>query len=234
LFDDDADYEPTELEASMLEADDYTPESYGEYLMAEVLLPNMGTVMKAKVIGQKRDQDGMPESYDEYLMAEVLLPNMGTVTKAKVIGWKCDQDGNPIGKRNANLILDAREYEVEFQDGATDKFMANIIAENLYSQVNSEGNSYSILDEIVDHKSDRTAVSKDDGYNVAKDGTLRPKQTMRGWKLLVSWKDGSMSWVPLKDMKEAYPVQIAEYAVVNKILEEPAFKWWAQHVLSMS
>ena len=136
--------------------------------------------------------------------------------KVKVIGWKRDQDGNPIGTRNANPILDTREYEVEFQDGATDTFTANIIAENLYSQVDSEGNSYSILDEIVDHKSDGTAVSKDDGYDVAKDGTPRPKRTTRGWKLLVSWKDGSTSWVPLKDMKEAYPVQVAEYAVANK------------------
>jgi hypothetical protein len=141
LPDDDADYEPTEPEASMPEADDYY----------------------------------MPESYDEYLTAEVLLPNMGTVTKAKIIGWKRDQDGNPIGKRNANPILDMREYEVEFQDGATDTFTANIIAENLYSQVDSEGNSFSILDEIVDHKSDRTALSKDDRYEVAKDGRPHPK-----------------------------------------------------------
>jgi len=39
------------------------------------------------------------------------------------------------------------------------------------------------------------------------------------------------SWVPLADMKEAYPVQVAEYAVANKIVEEPAFTWWARHVL---
>jgi hypothetical protein len=52
--------EPAELEASMPEADDFTPESYDEYLTAEVLLPNMGTVTKVKVIGQKRDQDGNP------------------------------------------------------------------------------------------------------------------------------------------------------------------------------
>jgi hypothetical protein len=32
-------------------------------------------------------------------------------------------------------------------------------------------------------------------------------------------------------MKEAYPVQVAEYAVTNKIVEEPAFPWWARHVL---
>jgi hypothetical protein len=54
LPDDDADYEPTEPEASMPEADDYMPESYDEYLTAEVLLPNMGTVTKVKVIGLKQ------------------------------------------------------------------------------------------------------------------------------------------------------------------------------------
>ena len=113
----------------------------------------------------------------------------------------------------------------------TETFTANIIAENLYSQVNSEGNSYSILNEIVDHKSDGTAVLKDDGYKVTKEGLEHPKRTTRGWKLLVTWKDGTSSWVPLKDMKEAYLVEVAEYAVANKILKEPAFVWWAQHVL---
>jgi len=35
----------------------------------------------------------------------------------------------------------------------------------------------------------------------------------------------------LKDLKESYPVKMAEYAVANKILEEPAFAWWARKVL---
>jgi len=44
----------------MPEADDYTPEAYDKYLTPEVLLPNMGEMMKAKVIGRKRDADGNP------------------------------------------------------------------------------------------------------------------------------------------------------------------------------
>ena len=32
-------------------------------------------------------------------------------------------------------------------------------------------------------------------------------------------------------MKESYPIETAEYAVRNKIQEEPAFAWWAPHVL---
>jgi hypothetical protein len=32
-------------------------------------------------------------------------------------------------------------------------------------------------------------------------------------------------------MKESNPVQLAEYAVANKIDLEPAFAWWVPHVL---
>lgn len=115
-------------------------------------------------------------------------------------------------------MLDTREYEVKFLDGATDVFAANFIAENLYAQVNDEGNSYSILSKIIDHKKDCSAVLKGDAYYVlaTKTGVLRRRQTTKGWKvLLVSWRDGSLSWVPLKDIKESNPVQVAKYAVAN-------------------
>lgn len=198
----------------------------------DVFLPDRDVDIAAERDAEMPEADDYtPEAYDDYLTAEVLLPNMGTVVKAKVIGRKRDADGNPIGKRNTNPILDTREYEVEFPDGATDVFAANIIAENLYAQVDDEGNSYAILHEITDHKKDGTAVTKDDGYEVTKSGGPRPRHTTRGWKLLVSWKDGTSSWVALKDLKESNPVEVAEYALANKILEEPAFAWWAQYVL---
>jgi hypothetical protein len=55
--------------------------------------------------------------------------------------------------------------------------------------------------------------------------------TTHGWRLLVEWKDGNSSWVTLNDMKDSYPLETAEYSVMNKISTEPAFAWWVLHVL---
>jgi hypothetical protein len=49
--------------------------------------------------------------------------------------------------------------------------------------------------------------------------------------LSVQWKDGSITWVALKDMKNSYPFQMAEFSMLNRISVEPAFAWWVSHVL---
>ena len=46
--------------ATRLEADDFTPNSYDQYLTAEVLLPHGGELQKAVVQNCKRDADGLP------------------------------------------------------------------------------------------------------------------------------------------------------------------------------
>ena len=175
--------------------------------------------------------DHTPESYDEYLTAQVLLPQGGEAKKATVVGRKRDQDGRPIGKRHANPLLDTRLYDVEFPDGSTEAIAANLIAENMLSQVDDEGRSYSVLSEIVDHRTNGHALSKDDGFVVDRQGKRHPRTTTRGWELQVEWRDGSSTWVPLSELKESNPIQVAEYAVANKIAEEPAFAWWARNVL---
>ena len=52
-----------------------------------------------------------------------------------------------------------------------------------------------------------------------------------GWKLLVKWSDGLESWVPLKDMKESHPVEVADFAKARGIADEPAFSWWVPYML---
>ena len=45
------------------------------------------------------------------------------------------------------------------------------------------------------------------------------------------WADDTTNWVPLKEVKESNPIELAEYAVTARIAEEPAFKWWVSRVL---
>ena len=74
-------------------------------------------------------------------------------------------------------------------------------------------------------------MKQQDAFIITKRGTKRRKETTKGWELLIRWKDGGTDWVALKDIKESYPVQVAEYAVSAHISEEPAFAWWASSVL---
>ena len=88
-----------------------------------------------------------------------------------------------------------------------------------------------MLREISDHRKDVNALNVADGSYRTRAGNPVPKRTTKGWKLLLEWVDGSMDWVRLAEVKEAYPLQLAEYAVANGIADEPAFKWWAYKAL---
>ena len=35
----------------------------------------------------------------------------------------------------------------------------------------------------------------------------------------------------LKDLKESSPIEVADYAVANRIFKEPAFKWWVSYTM---
>ena len=39
------------------------------------------------------------------------------------------------------------------------------------------------------------------------------------------------TWVSLADIKDSYPVQVADYAVTNQLTQEPAFRWWVPFIL---
>ena len=70
-----------------------------------------------------------------------------------------------------------------------------------------------------------------DNQNVTGNGKSYKQKTTRGWQLCIEWKDKSTSWERLSDMKESYPVEVAEYAEAVGISNEPAFSWWTAYVL---
>ena len=186
---------------------------------------------KFKIIHKKGNWLKIKTDYDNYIGTEVLIPYGSEQLRGIVKRRHRDSEGNLYGKGNKNPILDTRRYEVQMPDGSLETYGANIIAESIMANIDDDGNLFVLLDKILDHKSSDEAIKIKDGTFITKSGTRRDKPTTRGWKLLISWKDGTTSWVRLADMKESFPVEVAEYAKAARIIDEPAFKWWCYKVL---
>jgi hypothetical protein len=164
------------------------------------------------------------DAYDKYLSARVWLPdNDGILKHATVKRRKRDVEGNLIGRSRPNPVLDTSLYEVDFGDGLEG---ANIIAENIFEQVDEDGNKHVLFDSIIDYEKSPDALTATDAES---NPTL--KKTTKGWRFCVLGKDGSTSWINLKDLKESYPVQVAEYVTAFQLAHEPTFKWWVPAIL---
>jgi hypothetical protein len=142
------------------------------------------------------------QMYDQYISAEVMVPQDDVLVTAKVIGRKHDRDGNPIGVGHSNPLLDSHVYDVQFLDGHTGEFAANTIAENIYSQVDEEGNQFILLKEITDHCKDGSAIAVDDKW-IQHGSNRHLRRTTQGWQLNVQWHDGTTSWEHLRNLKES-------------------------------
>ena len=64
-------------------------------------------------------------------------------------------------------------------------YAANVIAENMWSQVDSDGFNQCLLDAILDYSRDDTAIPKDNKYIYTPSGQRRLRKSTIGWKLLV-------------------------------------------------
>ena len=123
-------------------------------------------------------------------------------------------------------------YEVKLVDGRIKEYGANIIAENMLTQVDSDGFSLALMEGIIDYKCDDSiAISKEDKYITTGRGQRRLWKTTTGWKLLVKLKDQSESWVKLSELKESHPVETVEFAKSRGIDDKSAFAWWVPHTL---
>ena len=171
-----------------------------------------------------------PVEFDKYISAKVQFMQGDQLKSGVVKGRKRHLDGHFIGHYHENPILDTSIYEVEFEDGHVEAYHANQIAEAIYASVDNEGNTVYLVKEILDHSRDGSALRGDDGW-YEKNGKRIPKRTTKGWKICVEYQDGSTQWVSLYDIKESNPIEMAEYAVANKLVEEPAFRWWVPYTL---
>ena len=161
---------------------------------------------------------------DNYINMELGLPRGAddSLPYAKLKRRALDQDGLPMGAPSNNPMTDTRVYDVQFLNGSIEEIPVNVIAENLLSQVDEEGHRHIHLNEIIDHRRNEEAIPKEEEYFTTSTGTKRRKITTKGWEFCIQWKDGSTSWVSLKDLKLSHPVELADYARLNSIGEEAA------------
>ena len=80
-----------------------------------------------------------------------------------------------------------------------------------------------MLDHISNHRKNDTTVRESEAWIASKNRRRNRKSTTKGWYLEAQWRDGSSSWVPLKEIKENSSVLVAEYDQTNEIINEPAF-----------
>ena len=177
----------------------FTDNEFSAYVNEDVPEPGIGTLYPDEFVeepysgynlpdvdevGKMEDEQQAADVFDRYLGAEVLMPgNSGQDQMVRVVKRIKGNDGQHAGSYNP--ILDTSEYLVEFPDGSTKEITANIIAESMFSQVDSEGRHFQILREITDHRKDSSAIPKEDGHYKSNNGNMVPKFTTCGWQLLV-------------------------------------------------
>jgi hypothetical protein len=108
-FQDDPDY-----------ADFVTPafDCYEDYEVPPSKMPDIDDIKK------EHDVD----TYDQYVGAHIRVPIGNEIRSVKVLRRKRELDGTVRGRANANPMLDTRNYEIEFPDGRSDEYTANVIA----------------------------------------------------------------------------------------------------------
>ena len=74
---------------------------------------------------------------------------------------RCTKDEyNVIGTYCHDPMLNSMVYDVEFPDGEIKKYSANIIAQNMYAQVDDNGHYHSLHKSTVDYQKLRMQLIK--------------------------------------------------------------------------
>ena len=186
----------------------------------EDILDSMGRILEQQL------------AFDKIINAEVMIQNGDEMAMGKVARRSLDADGRTTGTYHDNPFLNTMTYDTEFPDGQVREYGTNIIAENMLTQVDSDGYSLSLMDLIIDHQRDPSqAIPMEDKHIMTKSGQKRLRKTTKGWKLLIKWKDKSKACINLADMKEVHVVETAEYTRARGISDEPAFAWRVPYAL---
>ena len=108
----------------------------------------------------------------------------------KVIQRSLDPDRTIPGTYDGNTFLNTMFYEVESPNRDVKEYAANIIANNILTQVESDGYYPTIMEGIIYYKRDyKVDILKSNMFVVTNRGHNNMSKTTVGCKLLVKWID---------------------------------------------
>jgi hypothetical protein len=88
--------------------------------------------------------------YDKFIGVEVTIDREEGPKRATVKRRVTDYESNLISRAHNNPLLDTQMYELEYDQ--VDRFMAIVVAKNIYSQMDSEGWQSVVVKEIIGHQ----------------------------------------------------------------------------------
>ena len=109
-------------------------------------------------------------AYDRLINAEILLQQDDKVQMGNVKGRAINSQGRCTGTYDDNPIHNSIIYDVEFPDGEVKEYAANILAENMLTQVDMERHNMLLMEQIVDWNKDSSAVPMEDKNLTTKSG----------------------------------------------------------------
>ena len=77
----------------------------------------------------------------------------------------------------------------------------NLIADNMFSQVDDEEHILVIFEEIVDVRSNQDTIKESDSLFLSSNGSKSRRKTTEGWDILIKWKNGSTTRNKVKNVK---------------------------------
>ena len=139
---------------------------------------------------------------DTYMDMEIVIPRYG-------YGPQFSKETKHLGDENDILkvrchetaMLYTKVQEVEYLDVHKSSIASNNIAENLFPQVDEEGNGFMLFYEIVDHSVDGTEITQKNALIVSNNRGERKRETTNGQGIPTQRKDGSMTWESIKEVK---------------------------------
>ena len=147
-----------------LKSDDMEWSEYEDNEEEHRMVPETKDIVDAT--GKQLNQN---PAYNRNMNSEVALQIDSEMKKGKVVRCAAGPDGKVMGTYDDNPILNTVLYEVKFPDGQIREYAANVIVENMLTQVDSDGFTLTMMKGIVDFKMDpAVAIPKDEKYLIMK------------------------------------------------------------------